>query len=269
VTRAVKSFLKTTQIHKSTNPQIHKSTNPQIFKSSNLQTSKTRIVSTKGIKMPFQPRRNFLKSAAFAAAAFSTPGLFAEELTRTANQGEGPFYPDKLPLDTDNDLILLNDSITPAVGEIAHLTGKILDQSGAPIRNAVVEIWQADNTGAYIHTRARREKMDKNFQGFGRFLTSSTGEYYFRCIKPSKYVGRTPHIHYAIYQNNKRVLTTQLYIKDNPQNDKDFLYNRAKTKEAKATLVTEFTPIPDSKTGELRANWDVVIGVTPADKKQG
>ncbi len=212
-----------------------------------------------------RPRRRFLKDIAFTAAAFSTPGLLAEELTKTAKQAEGPFYPDKLPLDTDNDLIIINDTIAPAVGEITHLTGRVLSQSGAPIRNAVVEIWQADSTGSYIHTRGRREKMDKNFQGFGRFMTGSTGEYYFRCIKPTKYVGRPPHIHYAIYQNGKRVLTTQLYIKGDPTNEKDFLFRQAKTAEAKATLVTDFKPIPQSKTGELAANWDVVLGVTPED----
>ena len=214
-----------------------------------------------------QQRRRFLQSLAFTSAAFSTPGLFAEELTRTARQAEGPFYPDKLPLDTDNDLLLLNDATTPAVGEVTHLTGRILSQTGEPIRNAVVEIWQADSTGAYIHTKGRREQMDKNFQGFGRFLTGSTGEYYFRCIKPTEYVGRAPHIHYAIYQHGKRMLTTQLYVKGDPRNEKDFLFRAAKTPDAKATLVTDFQPIPDSKAGELAANWDVVLGSTPEDAK--
>ena len=74
-----------------------------------------------------EPRRQFLRNIAFTSAAFSTPGLMAEELTRTARQAEGPFYPDKLPLDTDNDLLILNDSLTPAVGTITpvsytHLT---------------------------------------------------------------------------------------------------------------------------------------------------
>ncbi len=212
-----------------------------------------------------ESRRRLLKQMAFTAAAFSTPGLLAEELTRTARQAEGPFYPDHLPLDTDNDLLLLNDSTTPAVGEVTHLSGRILSQSGEPIRNAVVEIWQADSTGTYIHSRSRREQMDKNFQGFGRFLTSSTGEYYFRCIKPTEYVGRAPHIHYAILQNGKRMLTTQLYVKGDPKNEQDFLFKQAKTAEAKATLVTEFKPIPNSKAGELAARWDVVLGVTPED----
>lgn len=213
-------------------------------------------------------RRRFLKNMAFTAVAFSTPGLFAEELTETAAQGEGPFYPDQLPLDTDNDLLLLNDAATPALGEVTHLTGRVLSRSGQPIRNAVVEIWQADQTGTYIHTGSRREKMDKHFQGFGRFLTGSTGEYYFRCIKPTEYVGRAPHIHFAISQNGHRILTTQLYIQGDPRNETDFLFRQAKTDQAKATLVTEFKPIPDSPAGELAANWDVVLGVTPQDRKR-
>ena len=72
-------------------------------------------------------RRLFLgtltSTFALGAAAFTTPGVFAEELelTKTPKQTEGPFYPPKLPLDTDNDLILINDSLTPAVGEIAYV----------------------------------------------------------------------------------------------------------------------------------------------------
>src|SRR3954447_5688845 len=74
--------------------------------------------------------------------AFAAPGSFADELVRTPRQTAGPFYPNKLPLHTDNDLIIVNETITPAVGDIPHLTGRILDPNGAPIRNALVEIWQ-------------------------------------------------------------------------------------------------------------------------------
>src|SRR5215510_4974895 len=90
-------------------------------------------------------RRQFLGTAAAAtalAATFTTRGLFAELLQATPQLTEGPFYPDKLPLDTDNDLIIVNDSTTPAVGEITHLTGRILSAAGEPIRNAFIEIWQ-------------------------------------------------------------------------------------------------------------------------------
>jgi protocatechuate 3,4-dioxygenase, beta subunit len=86
-------------------------------------------------------RRTFLTSVTLASAAFmTTRGAFAEELARTPRVEEGPFYPDKLPLDTDNDLLIVNDAITPAVGEITHLSGRLLDAKGDPIRNAVVEI---------------------------------------------------------------------------------------------------------------------------------
>src|SRR4051794_33572652 len=98
-------------------------------------------------------RRRFLGGlSALAAAGLFVPGAFAEQLTRTPRQTEGPFYPDHLPLDTDNDLIIVNDTVTPAVGEITHLTGRILDADGHPLRNAVVEIWQADGNGVYLHS---------------------------------------------------------------------------------------------------------------------
>lgn len=216
-------------------------------------------------------RRRFLfRATAGAAAFFSVPGAFAEELVRTAAQGEGPFYPDKLPLDTDNDLILINDAITPAVGEITHLTGKVTDIKGKPLRNAIVKIWQADAEGVYIHSKGgSREKIDKNFQGFGQFSTDLRGKYYFRCIKPVVYTGRPPHIHVAVEQAGKRVLTTQLYIRGHEANEKDGLFNEAKTKQAKETLLVDFRPMKNSKLGELRANFDIVLGLTPNEDKVG
>src|SRR5437660_1294419 len=114
-------------------------------------------------------RRYFLSTVALGAAAFTVRGAFADELMRTPAQTEGPFYPNKLPLDTDNDLLIVNDSITPAVGEITHLTGRVLDLKGKPIKNALVEIWQCDAKGVYLHTDdSGKRARDKNFQGFGR-----------------------------------------------------------------------------------------------------
>src|SRR6266571_8485848 len=123
---------------------------------------------------PFHDRRSFLKRLSASTILFAVPGAFADELMRTPRQTEGPFYPDKLPLDTDNDLILVNDSLTPAVGEITHLSGRVLDRRGDPIRNALVEIWQVDNNGVYLHSADKHATRDQNFQGFGRFLTGST-----------------------------------------------------------------------------------------------
>ena len=173
------------------------------------------------LQSPFT-RRHFLSGVALGVAAFSTRGAFAEELIRTPAQTEGPFYPDKLPLDTDNDLLIVNETITPAVGEITHLGGRILDANGNPIRNALVEIWQVDNNGAYLHSGTNnRDRRDANFQGFGRFMTGSSGEYYFRTIKPVPYPGRTPHIHFAVKLKGRDKFTTQCYIKGDPGNERD------------------------------------------------
>ena len=190
----------------------------------------------------------------------------AETLTLTPRQTEGPFYPDKMPLDTDNDLIIINDSLTPAVGTIAYLSGKVTDIKGNPQRNALVEIWQVDKHGVYLHSRGgSREKLDSNFQGYGRFLTDSKGRYSFRTLKPSPYSGRTPHIHMAVSTKGKRVLTTQCYVKNEPRNQKDFILQRVKDTKARDSLVVPFNPLKDSKIGEVSARFDIVFGMTPAD----
>ncbi len=213
-------------------------------------------------------RRAFLSTLALGAAAYTTRGLFAEELqrVRTPPQTEGPFYPDKLPLDTDNDLLVVNDAITPAVGEITHLTGRLLDARGNPLRNAVVEIWQCDGKGVYLHSADSRRKADtrdKNFQGFGRFLTSSSGEYYFRTIKPVPYPGRTPHIHFKIKKGGKELLTTQCYIKGERRNERDGIFRSIRDAKAREAVLVAFAPIKESRIGELAARFDIVLGVTP------
>jgi protocatechuate 3,4-dioxygenase beta subunit len=209
-------------------------------------------------------RRHFLRNAAWTAALFSTPGLFAEQLTRTPAQTEGPFYPNHLPLDTDNDLLVINDGTTPGVGEVTYVSGRILDAKGDPIRGALVEIWQCDAAGAYLHTgTSNANKRDKNFQGFGRFLTGSSGEYLFRTIKPVPYPGRSPHIHYKIKRAGKELLTTQCYIKGHPGNEKDGIWRNMKDEKQRAAVTVDFAPLKGAKAGELAAKFDVVLGVTP------
>jgi protocatechuate 3,4-dioxygenase beta subunit len=213
-----------------------------------------------------QPRRQFLRSSlALGSALFTVRGLFAEELMRTPAQTEGPFYPDKLPLDTDNDLLIVNDTSTPAMGEVTWLSGRILDSHGDPVRNALVEIWQCDATGTYLHTASsgKAPKRDKNFQGFGRFLTGSSGEYVFRTIKPVPYPGRTPHIHFAIRIKGRKELITQCYIEGNPLNEKDGIYRSIRDEKARKAVTIPFTPLKNSRIGELAARFDIVMGITP------
>jgi protocatechuate 3,4-dioxygenase, beta subunit len=216
-------------------------------------------------------RRVFLASIG-GAAFFSTKGLFAAALTVTAETTEGPFYPDKMPLDTDNDLILLNDSITPAVGEVTWLSGRVLTAAGAPVRNAFIEIWQCDAKQSYLHTAGRSATVDGNFQGYGRYLTDSTGRYIFRTIKPVPYklqnISRAPHIHFAISRNGKRLFTTQLAIRGHKLNDDDRVFKPLKP-EAFKTIVADFVPLPGSRAGELTASFDLVLGKTAAEDEGG
>ena len=217
---------------------------------------------------PSADRRRFLQTLSAAGLAALAPrGAFAQKLMETAETGEGPYYPDKFPLDTDNDLLILNDGITPAVGEITHLTGHVLTASGLPVRNAIVEIWQTDADGSYVHMGGRQatKPYDANFQGYGRFLSDVRGQYYFRTIKPVEYTlrgaHRCPHIHVAISQNGRRIFTSQLLVKGHPANAGDGLVKRVDAK-ALQTILADFKPLPGSRLGELTANFDIVLGKT-------
>lgn len=212
-------------------------------------------------------RRHFIGASAAGLALMTQRGLFAEELATTAALTEGPFYPDRLPLDTDNDLLIINDGITPAVGEVTYLGGRVLTANGSPVRNALVEIWQVDHHGAYLHSgTSNADRRDRNFQGYGRFLTDGEGRYFFRTVKPVAYPGRTPHVHFAVSRGEKRILTTQLLIEGEKQNERDGVFRRLQDERSRKSVLAAFNPVEGSTIGELAAKWDIVLGVTPADK---
>ena len=123
--------------------------------------------------------------------------------------------------------------------------------------------WTARACTCTPATRNDKKSSDTNFQGFGRFLTGSSGEYTFRTIKPVKYPGRTPHIHYKIRKGSKELLTTQCYIKGHPGNDRDGIYRNLRDPKARDSVTVDFAPMTGSKIGELMAKFDVVLGLTP------
>ncbi len=215
-------------------------------------------------------RRLFL--GAMGSAWFTTRGLFAEQLMLpTPALTEGPFYPDRLPLDQDNDLIIVGDSTTPAVGKVAHLVGRVLSAAGEPVRNATVEIWQCDANAVYLHTRdsvPKADQMDRHFQGFGRFTTASTGDYRFRTIEPVPYPGRpAPHIHVKVKIADHDVLTTQLLIRGHEGNARDGVFRALTDPIDRELLLVDFKPLADSPTGDLQARFDIILGRTPDESK--
>lgn len=209
-------------------------------------------------------RRRLVQSLSLTAAGLWAPGAFAELLTLTPGMTEGPFFPDKLPLDQDNDLIHIKDRTTPAIGTITNLAGRVLDKNGNPVKDALVEIWQADDRGTYIHSQgAGSNTRDDGFQGYGRFETAKDGGWKFRTIKPGLYTGRTRHYHFGITLKGQPRFTTQLFFKDEPANEKDGVLRGIKDPQQLASVIREFKPVPDTK--ELAATWDIVLGLTPKD----
>lgn len=214
-------------------------------------------------------RRRLLRALMATSAGVLTSSAFAEALLLTPRLTEGPYYPDQLPLDRDNDLIRISDHLKPALGTITNISGRILDPKGEPIRNAVVELWQADNNGCYIHSRgAGRGPRDADFQGYGKFETASDGGYRFRTIKPGLYTGRTRHYHFAVTTPGRdRRFTTQLFFAGEPQNATDMVLRGIPDEARRAAVIREFKALPDSP--ELATTWDIVLGLTPSDAAEG
>ena len=212
-----------------------------------------------------QSRRRFLWQLGAGGAFFTMSGLFAEALTLTPRTTAGPFYPDHLPLDQDNDLIHITNDITPAVGTITNLSGRVLDKDGAPLKNVLVELWQADDMGSYIHSRgAQNGRRDAHFQGYGKFETASDGGWRFRTIKPGLYTGRTRHYHFGVtLPGEKRRFTTQLFLAGEQGNDKDMVLQGIRDAAQRASVIRDFATVPNSK--ELVTTWDIVMGQTPGD----
>ena len=224
------------------------------------------LLNPRSWERPDETRRRLLRLTALAAVFAGRHGAYADELVRTPAQTEGPFYPDRLPLDTDNDLLIINDSLSPADGTVTWLSGRILGASGAPLRGALVEIWQCDARGAYLHTRSvNGDRRDGHFQGYGRFVTGTDGRYGFRTIKPVAYPGRTPHIHVRISRGDSHLLTTQCYVRDAVENDRDGILRSLPAGPVRDSVLVDFRPLEGSRTGELTAAFDVILGLTPAD----
>jgi len=204
-------------------------------------------------------RRNFVRNLSGLAL---TPVISnsAAALLATPKQSAGPFYPDQMPLDDDNDLTQVKNMNRPAYGEFTDLSGKLLDLNGRHIPNALIEIWQCDINSRYRHSRDSGQKpVDPGFQGFGKTLTDSNGQYRFRTIRPVAYPGRTPHIHVAVFIGNQSPFVTQLYNENEPQNSQDFLY-RSVPPELRYLITSKFEATAEADIS-YRANWDIVVGI--------
>ena len=201
--------------------------------------------------------RRTLLSLLACGLAYTIPQIAFGANLLTPSQMMGPFYPDKIPLDHDNDLTSVTGNDGIAAGDISNLVGRVLNPHGQPIVNAQIEIWQCDSFGQYKHPRDGGGR-DQAFQGYGRTRSSNKGEYRFKTIKPVRYSGRTPHIHMRIESKNAN-LTTQLYVKGERLNNRDFILNAIRNIRARSSLIIPFVHEPGFPPNELVARFDPVV----------
>lgn len=205
-------------------------------------------------------------SRRYVVSAGVISGLMASNIAQAANRiltppgTEGPFYPDRLPLDTDNDLLKIGLDGKQAAGQVFHLMGQVIDRSGTVYPGFTVEIWQCDANGIYSHTGdSGRGKFDPQFQGFGTTITSDRGGYRFRTITPVSYPGRTPHIHFKVKAANRREFTSQLYLADHPRNQRDVLYRQLGDVETQNAASVTLISAPELDRDAVKGTFDIVL----------
>jgi protocatechuate 3,4-dioxygenase beta subunit len=176
----------------------------------------------------------------------------------TPSQSLGPFYPSKIPLDSDADLTFVSGRDGRATGEITNLCGQVFNTVGEPVPDARIEIWQCDAFSAYHHPRAGGG-IDPYFQGYGNTTTDSEGRYRFKTIKPVAYPGRAPHVHFRVLAGS-RELVTQVYVQGDPSNKDDFLLNAVPDVGARQTLIIPFVRDSAEPRAELMAVFNLTIG---------
>lgn len=194
-------------------------------------------------------------AALVAGRALATQGKLAPTLPQTM----GPFYPVARRLDQDADLTLVRGRQGRARGEIINVFGRVLDFDGRPIPNAKLDLWQANAAGRYAHPGDNNSApLDSEFQGAALFSADAEGRFRFRTVKPGRYPGRVPHLHFAVSGGRQRVVT-QMYFPDEAGNQDDDVLKRIPAGPLRDRLIARSSsPIRDD--ASITAfQWDVVL----------
>ncbi len=173
------------------------------------------------------------------------------------------------------DLSRLRPTAPAAQGQLILVTGRVLDPAGKPVRNAVLEIWQANASGKYIHELdPSPSPIDPNFLGAGRVMTDGLGRYRLLTIKPGSYAvpyeerggaidwWRPPHVHFSIFGHAfASRLVTQMYFPGEVLNDSDLLLHSIPSDAARRRLIAAFdAPIRAGERAALAFHHDFVLG---------
>jgi len=205
-------------------------------------------------------RRNVLATGAGIAAAVLGGNALGGSTGPTPPNPEGPFYPKHNQLDKDTDLTLIQGHTERAQGRVIRISGRVLDEDGAPIEGALVDIWQANAFGRYHHEDdPATAPVDPHFQGWGMVKTDGDGNYAFTTIKPGAYNvesgwDRPPHIHFKVSRRGYHELITQMYFAGEELNQKDRLFLSV-DENARQRLVVEF----EDRDGTPHGDFPIVL----------
>jgi protocatechuate 3,4-dioxygenase beta subunit len=158
------------------------------------------------------------------------------------------------------------------IGERIIVSGRVTDTEGRPLRNTLVEVWQANAAGRYQHRWDRWDApLDPNFFGAGRCLTDGDGRYRFVTIKPGAYpwgnhhnAWRPAHIHFSLFGPAfTQRLVTQMYFPGDPLFPHDPIFNSVRDERARRLMVSSFNLETTQPNWALAYDFDVVLGATP------
>ncbi|WP_238390832.1 MULTISPECIES: protocatechuate 3,4-dioxygenase subunit beta [unclassified Mycolicibacterium] len=180
------------------------------------------------------------------------------------------------PLEADLTIQASGDPI----GERVVIAGRVVDADGRPVRHQLVEIWQANSAGRYIHKRDQHPApIDSNFTGVGRCLTDADGGYKFTTIKPGPYpwknhhnAWRPAHIHFSLFGTDfTQRLVTQMYFPGDPLFDLDPIHQSIIDPAARARLVAGYDHDLTQHEWCTGYRWDIVLtgsARTPMEQQQ-
>ncbi len=154
------------------------------------------------------------------------------------------------------------------IGERILVRGRVVDGSGRPVRHQLVEVWQANAAGRYVHQRDQhRAPVDPHFTGVGRCLTDADGWYSFTTIKPGAYpwrnhtnAWRPAHIHFSLFGTDfTQRLVTQMYFPGDPLFAFDPIYQAITDPRARERLVARYDHGLSEHEWLLGYRWDIVL----------
>jgi protocatechuate 3,4-dioxygenase beta subunit len=184
----------------------------------------------------------------------------------TLSEVTGPVYGHGRIGELDNDLTRQHEG--EPLGERIIVTGRVLDGDGRPVRNSLIEVWQANAAGRYVHQGDRHPApLDPNFTGAGRCLTDDEGRYRFVTVKPGAYpwknhdnAWRPAHIHFSLFGPAFATrLVTQMYFPGDPLFDHDPIFQSVRDPKARQRLVSSFDLETTEPEWALGYRFDIVL----------